>query len=277
MRTATLHLFIFLGFVFSSASVAQELRVVTYNIHHAEGTDGVLDVDRIAEVVLAERPGIVCMQEVDRGCGRTRGLDMPEELAKRLNMEYRFGPNLEFDGGAYGNCTFSAYPIVESENFSLPFVDGGERRGCLRTVLDVDGQMVDVLNTHFDLLPAARKEQASTVVQLCRDVPTILAGDMNDLPDGPALAILLTRFRDTFRAALERNPPARRIDFVLVSGPVDTVSSRFVASPAARIASDHVPYLVRIALAPPPETARDRGIRDNEDSRIEGAIFPEDR
>ena len=278
MRTGIQSLLFLLGCLPALAGEGQELRVVTYNIHHGEGTDGILDLDRIAAVVLAERPDVVCLQEVDRGCERTSGLDMPMELAKRLNMEFRFGPNLDLKGGDYGNCTFSGYPILESENFSLPFVEGGERRGCLRTVLDVKGHQVDVLNTHFDLLPAARKEQATKVIELSREVPTILAGDINDTPEGPATAILLTRFRDTYRVAREETGPvSHRIDFVLVLGPLDAISSRFVATPTAKVASDHVPYVARLSLAPAPDTARDRGIRDNTDERIEGAIFPEDK
>jgi endonuclease/exonuclease/phosphatase family metal-dependent hydrolase len=261
-----------------SSTFADEnsVRIVSYNIHHGEGTDGKLDLDRIASVILAERPDVVCLQEVDRGCARTGGVDMPVELAKRLNMEFRFGPNLDFDGGEYGNCTFSSLPICEVENFSLPFVEGGERRGCLRTVIEIGDQRVDVLNTHFDLLPAARKEQAAKVVDITRDVPTLLAGDLNDGPDSAPLAILSTRFTDTHLASqTDTIPISRRIDFVLVSGAVNTVSSHFVDTPTARVASDHLPYTAHVALAPAQETARDRGIRDNQDSRIERALFPE--
>ncbi len=258
-------------------SAEPEIRVVTYNLHHAEGTDGVLDLDRIATVITDERPDIVCLQEVDRNCARTHRVDMPAELAKRLNMEYAFGPNLDLEGGAYGNSTLSRFPIVESANFSLPFVEGGERRGCLRTVVNVDGRDIDVLNTHFDLLPQARKEQAARVVDLARDLPTILAGDLNERPDGPAITILLTRYRDTFGAAESATSmPDQRIDFVLVSGSINAVSSRFVDTPVARVASDHLPYVARVSLGPAPETVRDRGIRDNQDERVNRAILPGD-
>jgi endonuclease/exonuclease/phosphatase family metal-dependent hydrolase len=203
-------------------------------------------------------------------------VDTPVELAKRLTMEYRFGPNLDFDGGDYGNCTFSSFPILEDESFSLPFVEGGERRGCLRTVIEIGDQRVDVLNTHFDLLPAARKEQAAKVVDITRDVPTLLAGDLNDVPDSAPLAILSGRYADShFGAQPDGGPVSRRIDFVLVSGAVNAVSSHFVDTSTARVASDHLPYTAHVALAPAQETARDRGIRDNQDSRIERALFPE--
>src|SRR5688500_8746717 len=43
------------------------LTVMTYNIHHAEGLDGKLDVPRIAEVIAAQKADIVGLQEIDRG------------------------------------------------------------------------------------------------------------------------------------------------------------------------------------------------------------------
>lgn len=41
------------------------LDVMTFNIHHAQGTDGVLDVRRIAEVVRTSGADVVGLQEVD--------------------------------------------------------------------------------------------------------------------------------------------------------------------------------------------------------------------
>ncbi len=270
------------GILCVSAAGDTSVRVVTYNIHHAEGTDGKLDLERIARVIFQEHPDIVCLQEVDRDCARTNGLDMPEELARLLDMEVVFGPNLDFNGGEYGNATLTRFPIVASENFSLPFVENGERRGCLQSTLEIEGRRVDVLNTHFDLLEAARKEQAARIVDLTRiDVPTIMAGDLNTRPDSLPLRVLLRIYTDTFtrrRVTTPQQPShtsaAARIDFILVSGPLNAVSSRFVVTPEATVASDHVPYVADLSLGPPPETAEDKGVRDNKDERIEQAIIP---
>src|SRR5215207_9900780 len=55
------------------AVVAGPLRltVVTYNIHHGEGTDKKLDLPRIAEVIRRCEPDFVALQEVDNGTRRT--------------------------------------------------------------------------------------------------------------------------------------------------------------------------------------------------------------
>ena len=42
------------------------LRVLSYNIHHAAGTDGKLDLTRIANVINSVKPDVVSLQEVDQ-------------------------------------------------------------------------------------------------------------------------------------------------------------------------------------------------------------------
>ena len=39
------------------------LRVLSYNIHHAEGVDRQLDVERIARVILSVKPDLVALME----------------------------------------------------------------------------------------------------------------------------------------------------------------------------------------------------------------------
>ena len=51
-------------------------RVMTFNIHHGEGVDGKVDLDRIANVILEANADAVALQEVDRNARRTGGVDM---------------------------------------------------------------------------------------------------------------------------------------------------------------------------------------------------------
>ena len=53
------------------------LRVLSYNIHHAEGIDGKLDVARIARVINDCQPDLVALQEVDKLVERTESIDQP--------------------------------------------------------------------------------------------------------------------------------------------------------------------------------------------------------
>src|SRR5258705_229949 len=56
----------------------KSLRVMTYNIHVGVGMDKKLDLQRIPDVVNAEHPDLVGLQEVDRGVTRTEFNDEPE-------------------------------------------------------------------------------------------------------------------------------------------------------------------------------------------------------
>jgi hypothetical protein len=64
----------------------QTLRVLTYNIHHGEGVDGRLDVERIARLINEHQPDLVALQEVDRGVARTLGRNLPGELSKLTGL-----------------------------------------------------------------------------------------------------------------------------------------------------------------------------------------------
>lgn len=249
------------------------VRVITYNIHHGEGTDQQVDLDRIAAIVREAHPDVVCLQEVDRNLPRTHGQDFPALLAEKLGMVVVFEPNYQFDGGDYGNATLTRLEIVSHENLRLPVPAGSEPRGCLRTTIRVNGREVDVLNTHLGLDAAERKEQVTAILNAVRRAPTILAGDLNEEATRPALKALLGRFRDTAGSTVP--PPTcgtKRIDFVLVSGAVDVLSSRVVETPQTAAASDHRPYVADVTVRKPRETPADKGVYDNDDERVTEAI-----
>ena len=68
------------------AQLPDELRVLTYNIHHGEGVDGKIDLERIAAVIKSVEPHIVAVQEVDQGTARTARVDQPAELARLTGL-----------------------------------------------------------------------------------------------------------------------------------------------------------------------------------------------
>src|SRR5688572_12345205 len=76
-----------------SAELPKELRVISYNIHHGEGSDGKIDRERIAQLLMAEKPDLVAVNEVDQGTNRTHKIDMPAELARLTGMKAIFEKN----------------------------------------------------------------------------------------------------------------------------------------------------------------------------------------
>ena len=257
---------------------AVALRVMTYNIHHAEGLDGKVDLDRIAAVIRAADADVVCLQEVDRDLPRTQHLDFPRLLGEKLGMTVVFDPNYQFDGGDYGNATLTRIAVTSFENLKLPAPQGIEPRGCLRTTVRLGTHTVDILNAHLGLDEKQRQEQASAILKSLRDVPTVLAGDMNEPATSPGVSALLTRLRDTAEknAARKSGPsPAEKttpkIDFIFVSKDVEVLSCRVLATPETA-ASDHLPYVAEVSVRTPPDKAANDGIYDNDDERVTDAI-----
>jgi endonuclease/exonuclease/phosphatase family metal-dependent hydrolase len=252
---------------------------MTYNIHHAEGRDHKVDLDRIAAIVRAAHADVVCLQEVDRHLPRTQRLDFPTLLAQRLNMTVVFEPNYQFGGGDYGNATLTRLDVVSHENIRLPGPDKSEPRGCLRTTVRVGDQIVDILNAHLGLDAAERKDQADAILKALRDVPTILAGDMNETRAEPAVRLLMGRFRDATAensgdnaATFPSHQRKRRIDFVFVSEGIDVLSSRVLSTPETAVASDHLPFAADLQIRPPADKPAEQGVRDNDDERVTEAI-----
>lgn len=263
----------------SGVAFGETLVVMTYNIHHGEGTDGKLDLERIAAIVRDQRPDVVCLQEVDRNLPRTNSIDMPRVLGELLDMYVVFGDNYAFDGGLYGNATLTRLPIVEHENRRLPNPKNAEPRGCLRVRVATNGHVVDVFNTHFGLDPEERREQAAAIVDMVGEFPVLLAGDLNAVRGSPPLSILETRFVDSFQPRVlpestlpkARNP--RRIDYVLLTHGVRSVASHIVTEGEAVVASDHYPYVAKVDLGPPPDSLEDKGVMGVEDDRLRDAVL----
>jgi len=105
---------------------APRLRVLSYNIHHGEGVDHKLDLQRIAGVIKSVNPDLVALQEVDKGTQRANRVDQPVELARLTGMKVVFGGNIRYEGGDYGNAVLSRLPIKRHKNHLLPLFDDGE-------------------------------------------------------------------------------------------------------------------------------------------------------
>lgn len=88
-------LFLFVSFLVS-ADEAHPLRIMSYNIHHAEGLDGKVDYERIAEIIRKTDPHIIALQEVDKNTGHAKYVDQAKRLAELLNYQFAFGKALNF-------------------------------------------------------------------------------------------------------------------------------------------------------------------------------------
>ena len=236
------------------ALLPADLVVMTYNIHRAQGTDGIIDLERIAQVILSVEPDLVALQEVDRFVERTDRVDQAERLASLTGMHMRFGFAIPYQGGEFGNVILSRHPIDTLRLHPLPGEPGEDRILMDADILYHSGTgTVDTLTflaTHLDTF--AEPRQASiplmlSVIDALQGRFTILAGDLNARFQSEEIDLLLSRLQNptpgeevpTFPAS----NPERQIDYVFFNdSPLWVVKETRVLQ--APIASDHAPLVV---------------------------------
>ncbi len=239
------------------ASEPIRLRVLSYNIHHAEGVDRKLDVDRIAQVILTANADIVALQEVDQKVTRSEDVDQPAELARLTKMNVVFGANIPLQGGHYGNAVLTRFPIIEHKNHLLPNVDNGEQRGVLVAKLEISKarQPLVIFATHLDHRRDNRERVASAeainkLAAKYDNKAMLLAGDLNDVPDSKTLSDLGREWKRTSERPIPTIPvtmPTRQIDYVLYRPALrwKVVETRVLDE---AVASDHRPILAVLEL-----------------------------
>jgi endonuclease/exonuclease/phosphatase family metal-dependent hydrolase len=233
-------------------------RVMTYNIHHGEGLDGKVDLERIVNLIKREGADIVALQEVDQGTERTGRRDFPAELARLSGMSCVFSNNYDFQGGRYGNAVLTRFPVKQTLNTHFNMLRPGEQRGILQLVLDVHGRELVFMATHIDFRSddSERLANAAEVGELLKNYagkPVILCGDFNDVPGSRTHQKFAELFVDSWTVAgsgdgftIPAEKPAKRIDYIWLSrdGSIEPLRLWVPTSEA----SDHLPVVGEFRL-----------------------------
>lgn len=245
------------------AELPAEIRVVSYNIHHGEGTDAKFDLPRIATLLRSVEPHIVALQEVDQRTARSSGVDQPEELARLTGMQVVFGRNIDYQGGGYGTALLTRLPIKAHASHKLPSFYSDEQRGVQVVELGDPGEEgLIFLVTHLEYRADDRERMASaeminSLIAKYGNQRALLAGDLNAVPDSrvmrefarmwtPATAATPAN-RDASDSASQlftfpSSQPTKQIDYILYR-PADrweVVEVRVLEEP---VASDHRPIM----------------------------------
>ena len=247
------------------------LRIIDWNI------DRGLQLREIIDFLASANADILILQEADLNARRTHRLNIPEEIARKLQMNYVFGREFEElvqgskDSPAYhGQATLSRWPISKprlirfsrQSNFwqprwFLPRVEPFQERigGRIALVAEISiaGSKLITYNLHLesrandDLRRSQIEEVLSDAARQNSQCPVIIAGDFNldVFKEGAAVALATAGFQDAIAAPREPTTTSRRlfesghrIDFAFVRGPIRIDSGRV----HSRIkASDHYP------------------------------------
>lgn len=240
------------------------LRIATWNIHKGiGGVDRRYRLERIVDVLAALQADILLLQEVAEGMPSCGMVNQLEELSESLDMPHTtFGAEHRFRIGGYGNAILSRFPLTDSARIDLT-IGRRKRRGLVQArvhaKLEHGTRSVVVFNLHLGLSGAERAVQLERFLacqpfaHLQRDTPLVVGGDFNDVwaslgprflePAGLARA---GKLQPTFPAAL----PFRPLDGLWVRGGLSVITAHPVRTALAKQASDHLPILAELELAP---------------------------
>jgi endonuclease/exonuclease/phosphatase family metal-dependent hydrolase len=221
------------------------LRIVTFNIQHGRGPDGLVDRGRLANELALLDADLLALQEVDVGLRRSDRVDQARLAAAATGLSVVFGPARRVGWwGRYGNALLVRGQIHTSSRVRLPRSERGERRAALLAEVEVRGRRISVAATHLavDRLDARRQLDAVLAALVRLPSPRLLLGDLNLGPDdvGSAVAaagMVLADGPPTYPAS----GPVSRIDHVATSG----LKLDSVVVPEAAI-SDHRPLVVLV-------------------------------
>jgi endonuclease/exonuclease/phosphatase family metal-dependent hydrolase len=261
-------------------SPRQAIRVVNWNI------DRGLRLPGITDFLASQEADLVTLQEVDLNARRTHRLNIAEELARTLGLNYVFGREFEeltqgsrTSPAYHGQATLSRWRLKNARIIRFrsqsgfwrprwflprtePFQERLGGRIALVTEVEVQGTDFAVYNLHLEsrgnntLRLSQLKEVLEDAATNGSRVPTLLAGDLNlDVSEGQTpLLIQATGFRNVFGQARLDTTPAhklfggpRAIDWAFVSGPVEATQGQVHAKVNA---SDHYPMSFALQLRP---------------------------
>ncbi len=232
------------------------VRILTFNIYHGATMKGDFNLDVLANLIKEANPDLVAMQEVDFKTNRAKGYDLPTELGWRTKLAPLFGKAMPYSGGEYGEAVLSRWSFISSQNIALPYLTGKEPRAALMITTVTDfGDTISFVATHLD-----HEGKESRILQTNKineelsknRYPTILAGDLNDIPGSETINILEEHWTPTYN---KENPtftypstsPDRKIDYIMYR-PRDKWRVLETKVIQDSIASDHYAYLVTLEL-----------------------------
>lgn len=247
------------------------LRVVNWNIERG------LRLSAVIDFLALQKADILILQEVDLNARRTNFMNVAEEIARKLKMNYVFGREFqELTQGRrtspayHGQATLSRWTLCNARiirfrrqsdfwrpRWYLPqlslFQERLGGRIALVTEVQVQRKRLAVYNLHLesrgdeDLRLAQLEEAIDDASAYTGKMPALLAGDLNfDVSHAaPASALDHVGFRNALELPSPHTTTPRGLfrrpqkkDWAYVSGPVEATLGRVQTSVHA---SDHYP------------------------------------
>jgi len=189
----------------SDPSLTTTLKMLQYNIHHGVGTDGVYDIDRLANVIVKSGAWLVSLNEVEKYTGWGNE-DQPARFAALLQQKtglvwyYHFAQRYgQWTSKGQGNLILSVFPFVSTDQLKLPY----SRSAALATVV-VNGRVITFIATHLDNTSSTyRMAEIDALLPWAATAPEnrFILGDFNAGPSSAEVTRMLETYTETWREA----------------------------------------------------------------------------
>ncbi len=225
------------------------LRLLSYNVRSMRD-----DRTALARVIRSAEPDVVAVQEAPRFL---RWRSTCAALARTSGLVIVGGGR---PAGANLIMSTLGVDVVSTADVRFSKDAGLHQRGTAIAVLRLRGSTFAVAGTHLDLKPEPRLRHvgelhAAIATHVPRDVPAVVAGDINDRPGSAPWRALAAPRPDAFATAGIGNAftstakrPHQTIDGVFADPRLTVAAARVLDGADVLIASDHRPLLVELEL-----------------------------
>ncbi len=248
-----------------------KLKIGTYNVCHCANFEewkeqdfvANVDVNKTANAIKRLNLDIIGLNEVYSEGENKEYFNQTERLAQLAGYKYcAFALGEKFSWTTIGNAILSRYPIVNTHSVIAKKPDQKDRaienakwwedRVVLSADIDVNGQTIKVIETHFGLNLIEQQNVVKVVCKLIDDssYPVILMGDFNVLPDDPVLNDIYDRLfsativMDKKVKTFSSYKPTEQIDYIFFSKSMSLNS----CDVHEILTSDHMPLTANITI-----------------------------
>ena len=161
------------------------IKIITFNIAHGRGLDGIIDIERQAELINEYKPDIVFLQEIDMYTKRAGERNQIREISKKIYLPYcSMESNITLEDGYYGDGIISRFPISFSVNYLMPLTDlNHEQRGILCNRISLGTAKINLFSVHLSTYREERvlacKELNRIISKIDKNEIVIIGGDFN--------------------------------------------------------------------------------------------------
>lgn len=236
-----------------AANALWVIRVASYNIRKAIGTDRLRRPERVLGVIGEFEPQIVAIQEADRRFGPRRSALPPEMIEAHSDLKpVPFESNPDSIGW-HGNAILvpKKAKILHHSTIEIPSF---EPRGAVLAEVELGHDRIRIVGMHLDLSGLWRRKQVrailAAVAERPRHVPTVVMGDLNEWAHHRGcLSEFLHDYRIAFTGpSFHSQRPVARLDRIMVGSGLRILNSGTHNTAKAKKASDHLPVWAELAF-----------------------------